>query len=154
MYSHPTQPKIDSKTYKVPRRPYEKARLDAELKLTGQYGLRNKREIWRVNLALAKIRKAARTLLTLEEKDPRRLFQGNALIRRLIRAGVLDKSMNKLDYVLTSATESANRTFTPFWTLVAAETERSAKTTARQQPAPKKGAPATTASPPPPPPAK
>lgn len=89
-----------SKTYKVPRRPYEKARLDQELQLAGRYGLRNKREIWRVGYVLAKIRKAARMLLTLEEKDPKRLFEGNALIRRLMRIGVLDVSKAKLDYVL------------------------------------------------------
>lgn len=42
----------------------------------GEYGLRNKREVWRVKFTLAKIRKAARELLTLDEKDPRRLFEG------------------------------------------------------------------------------
>merc|ERR1711978_677753 len=84
----------------TPRRPFEKARLDQELKLIGEYGLRNKREVWRVKFALAKIRKAARDLLTLEEKDPRRLFEGNALLRRLVRIGVLDETRMKLDYVL------------------------------------------------------
>jgi ribosomal protein S4 len=32
--------------------------------------------------------------------DPKRLFEGNALIRRLIRIGVLDETKAKLDYVL------------------------------------------------------
>lgn len=69
-------PSVYSKTYVTPRRPYEKARLDQELKIIGEYGLRNKREVWRVKYTLAKIRKAARELLTLEEKDPKRLFNG------------------------------------------------------------------------------
>merc|ERR1712105_98505 len=89
-----------SKTYTTPRRPFEKARLDQELKLIGEYGLRNKREVWRVKYSLAKVRTAARILLTLEEKDPKRLFEGNALLRRLVRIGVLDESKMKLDYVL------------------------------------------------------
>merc|ERR1712193_517047 len=93
-------PTKTSKTYSTPRRPFEKERLDQELKLIGELGLRNKREVWRVKLALAKIRKSARVLLTLEEKHPRRLFEGNALLRRLVRIGVLDESKMKLDYVL------------------------------------------------------
>jgi small subunit ribosomal protein S9e len=93
-------PRNYSKTYKVPRRPFEAERLDQELKLIGQYGLRNKREIWRIGYTLSNIRRAARELLTLPPKDPRRLFEGNALIRRLIRIGVLDESKAKLDYVL------------------------------------------------------
>ncbi|KAK4700216.1 small subunit ribosomal protein S9e, partial [Phenoliferia sp. Uapishka_3] len=116
----------------VPRRPFESARLDSELKLAGEYGLRNKREIWRIALILSKIRRAARELLKLDEKDPKRLFEesslahnqtlspvlsflrnlsysscnhfyessGNALIRRLIRIGVLDEARMRLDYVL------------------------------------------------------
>merc|ERR1712025_633340 len=98
-------PKVYSKTYTTPRRPFEKARLDQELKLIGEYGLRNKREVWRVKFSLAKIRKRARDLLTLPEKDGRRLFEGNALLRRLVRVGVLDESRMKLDYVLGLKTE-------------------------------------------------
>lgn len=112
-------PTVCSKTYVTPRRPYEKARLDQELKIIGEYGLRNKREVWRVKYTLAKIRKAARELLTLDEKEPKRLFEGmfvlwfllfvlqsaylhtgNALLRRLVRIGVLDEGRMKLDYVL------------------------------------------------------
>merc|ERR1711988_825816 len=88
-----------------PRRPYEKERLDAELKLVGEYGLKNKRELYRVNLALSKIRKAARTLLTLPEKDPRRIFQGNALLRRMVRYALLHDSKQQLDYVLALTTQ-------------------------------------------------
>jgi small subunit ribosomal protein S9e len=113
---------LDSATFKTPRRPFEKERLDAELKLCGEYGLRNKREVWRVQYALSKVRSAARELLKLDAKDPRRIFEGTcpcgrqgwlicadcaccfcsgaALLRRLTRLGVLDETHQKLDYVL------------------------------------------------------
>merc|ERR1739844_26181 len=93
-------PKNYGKTWATPRRPFEKARLDQELKLIGEYGLRNKREVWRVKYSLALIRSVARELLTLEEKNPRRLFEGNALLRRLVRTGGLSDDRMKLDYVL------------------------------------------------------
>eukprot|EP00904_Undaria_pinnatifida_P011100 jgi/Undpi1/711/HiC_scaffold_10.g04175.m1 len=95
----------DRKTFKTPRRPFEKERLDSELKLCGEYGLRCKREIWRVQFALAKIRKAARQLLTLDQKDPKRLFEGPALLRRMTRFGLLGEDEKELDFVLQLTTE-------------------------------------------------
>ena len=93
--------KNKSKTSKSPGHPYEKERLDQELKLLGQYGLKNKRELWRVHYALTKVRTRARTLLTLDEKDPSRLFEGGALMRRLTRLGVLPDKNATLDSVLS-----------------------------------------------------
>jgi len=92
--------RLFNKTAKSPRNPWEKERLDRELKLVGEYGLRNKREVYRVSFMLSKIRSVARLLLTLPEKDPKRLFEGAALLRRLTRLGLLSESEQKLDYVL------------------------------------------------------
>eukprot|EP00475_Leptophrys_vorax_P041339 TRINITY_DN77914_c0_g1_i1.p1 TRINITY_DN77914_c0_g1~~TRINITY_DN77914_c0_g1_i1.p1 ORF type:complete len:192 (+),score=61.12 TRINITY_DN77914_c0_g1_i1:67-642(+) len=92
--------RVYSKTSKQPRRPFEKERLDAEMKLIGEYGLKNKREVWRVKLILANMRKVARDLLTLEEKNPRRQFEGQALLARLHRLGILTEEELKLDFVL------------------------------------------------------
>ncbi|KAM0868505.1 hypothetical protein ACQ4PT_041269 [Festuca glaucescens] len=74
------------KTFKKPRRPYEKERLDSELKLVGD--------------------KPARELLTLDEKNPRRIFEGEALLRRMNRYGLLAEDQNKLDYVLAVTVEN------------------------------------------------
>lgn len=89
-----------SKVAKHPKRPFEKERLDSELLLIGKYGLKNKREVWRVQYILQRIRRAARDLLTLEPNDPRRIFSGQALLNRMMRIGVLDKKQNQLAYVL------------------------------------------------------
>mmetsp|Transcript_25862 Transcript_25862/g.26076 ORF Transcript_25862/g.26076 Transcript_25862/m.26076 type:complete len:195 (-) Transcript_25862:67-651(-) len=93
------------KTFGSIRRPYEKERLDQELKLCGEYGLRCKREIWRVQLILSKVRKAARTLLTLDVKDPQRLFGAPPLIRRLKRFGLMTDEENTLDDILKLSTQ-------------------------------------------------
>ena len=94
-----------SKTSVKPKRPFEKERLDSELLLIGKYGLKNKREVWRTQYLLTRIRKAARELLTLEPNDPRRLFEGQALIDRMMRIGVLGKDEKELDYVLSLTTQ-------------------------------------------------
>lgn len=49
---------------------------------------------------LTKIRAAARALLTLDEKDERRIFEGEALLRRMTRLGLLNENERALDYVL------------------------------------------------------
>ena len=70
--------------------------------MCGEFGLKSKREIWRVQLVLARLRKRARELLTLEPKDERRVFEGAALLRQMLKFGLLDReNENGLDYVLS-----------------------------------------------------
>lgn len=52
-------------------------------------------------MVLSRFRSRARELLTLEERDPRRLFEGEALMRRMYRYGFLTEEQDKLDYVLS-----------------------------------------------------
>merc|ERR1712129_607398 len=69
--------------------------------IIGEFGLKNKRELWRVQLTLAKIRSSARRLLTMAQDDPRRTFEGGALLRRLTRLGVLSPEQQRLEYCLS-----------------------------------------------------
>ena len=100
-----TRYRNSSQVYTTPRRPYEKERIDAELRLCGQYGLKAKYEIWRAQLTLAKTRASARKLLTLPPNDPKRIFEGQALVRRLQRWGLVAEDDNKLDSVLQLSTQ-------------------------------------------------
>lgn len=50
-------------------------------------------------------RQAARQLLTLDQKDPKRLFEGPALLRRMTRFGLLGEDEKELDFVLQLTTE-------------------------------------------------
>lgn len=54
---------------------------------------------------LSKVRKAARILLTLDPKDPKRLFETPPLIRRLKRYGLMTDEENGLDDILKLTTQ-------------------------------------------------
>ena len=101
----PNNPKNFGKTSHRPRRPFEKERLDSELKTIGTYALKNKRELWRVQLTLAKIRKHACHLLTLQPDNPKRVFEGAAMLRRLTRLGILNQDQQSIEECLSLKTE-------------------------------------------------
>ena len=71
--------------------------LDAELKLLGQYGLRNKREIWRHKTLLSKYRGIGRSLLGMSTGERKK--QEKQLLDRLHRLGILPEE-SALDDVL------------------------------------------------------
>jgi small subunit ribosomal protein S4 len=58
----PHKPK---KTYHRPRRIWTVDQLNAELYILGTYGLRNKRELWKAQSEIARIRNQARALLAI-----------------------------------------------------------------------------------------
>jgi len=95
-------PKKQRKKFDTPRFPWQMDTLDAELKLLGQYGLRNKREIWRHKTLLSKYRGIGRSLLGMSAGERR--IQEKQLLDRLHRLGILPDAA-ALDEVLDLALE-------------------------------------------------
>ncbi|PKL66050.1 MAG: 30S ribosomal protein S4 [Methanomicrobiales archaeon HGW-Methanomicrobiales-3] len=85
-------PGKNHKSYQTPKRPFEKTRIEAETRLVIEYGLRNKRDVWKAQAVLRKYRTAARGLLALGS-NPAHKAQYDAkkeeLISHLQRSGLL-----------------------------------------------------------------
>ena len=90
-------PKKQRKKFDTPRFPWQIDALEAELKLLGQYGLRNKREIWRHKTLLSKYRGIGRSLLGMAAGERRK--QEKQLLDKLHRLGILPDE-SELDDVL------------------------------------------------------
>lgn len=86
-----------------PRHPYNKARLEEEMVYLGQYGLRNKREIWKAQTILRKYRARARTSLALPEES--REKERQILVKKLFRLGIMPKEDGLIDEVLSLTVE-------------------------------------------------
>jgi small subunit ribosomal protein S4 len=95
-------PKKQRKKYETPRFRWRKDILQEELKLLGQYGLRNKHELWRHKTMLSKTRGIARSLIGKTPEE--RAKMENELLARLKKLGVLDETA-VLDNVLDLSIE-------------------------------------------------
>jgi len=83
-------PKKQRKKYETPRFPWRTDVLQAELKLIGQYGLRNKHELWRAKTMLSKFRGIARALLGKSPEEKEKLEK--QLLTKLKKMGILHET--------------------------------------------------------------
>jgi small subunit ribosomal protein S4 len=85
-------PGKNHKSYQTPKRPWEKSRIEGETRLVIEYGLRNKREVWKAQSHLRRYRKAARNLLALGSSSAHKDVydaKKEELISHLQRSGLL-----------------------------------------------------------------
>ena len=87
--------KKQSKKYSKPRRPFDKARIEEENLLKEKYGLKNKKEIWKADAAVGRIRNLAKQLITKSEEEKQafveRLQKKGFQVEKLADALALDK---------------------------------------------------------------
>ena len=90
-------PRKPKKTYSRPRRMWTTDQLSAELYLVGTYGLRNKRELWKAQTEVARLRNQARALLSLSAEA--RSDKETQLLNFLNRLGLINEGAT-LDDIL------------------------------------------------------
>ncbi|MFQ5907721.1 MAG: 30S ribosomal protein S4 [Thermoplasmata archaeon] len=100
-------PKFPRARWSRPSRPFEADRIQAENDLLGQFGLRNKREVWKAESLLRHWRQRARVLQAqVRFGDPQAEKEVEELLQRLARLGILASSGAHLDDVLTLQTRN------------------------------------------------
>jgi small subunit ribosomal protein S4 len=92
-------PKRLKKIYSRPKKIYDKATIISENALIKKYGLKSRREVWKADFAIKKIRSIAKSLITADE------VKKEEFVKRQIEKGLNVKTiadvlaLNKEDYL-------------------------------------------------------
>lgn len=62
------------KQYSKPKRPFDKTRIEEEAQIKKEFGLKNKKEIWRANAQIDSIREKAKRLIGADKDKQQALF--------------------------------------------------------------------------------
>ncbi len=63
------------KNYSRPKRPFDKTRIEEEKVIVKEYGLKNKREIWKAEAKVKLIRERAKKMVSAKEEDRKEFFK-------------------------------------------------------------------------------
>jgi len=100
-------PKTPRRVWKKPKRPLNYDLMMDELKILGTFGLKTKRELWKTQTELSRVRLHARSLLALrrevrERKEP-------VLIQSLSKIGLVDQNSTLDDVLNLQVTDLLSR---------------------------------------------
>ncbi len=100
-------PKRIRKKYNKPSHPWQKLRIDEERELKRKFGLKNKKEIWKAESRLRKIRRQARHLLAQEGSQAD--IESKQLLDRLDRYGIAPSGISLGDVLSLSIQDILKR---------------------------------------------
>ncbi len=87
------------KTYSRPKRPFDKARLEEEAGIMKEFGLKNKREIWKAEAKIKSIREKAKKLISSKPEEQQTLFNKLNKIGMKVNSISSILSLDKQDYL-------------------------------------------------------
>lgn len=87
------------KTYSRPKRPFDKTRIEEEAIIKKDYGLKNKKEIWKADSKIKSIREKAKKLIGADEAEQKALFERLKKIGLDVNSISDVLSLDKKDYL-------------------------------------------------------
>ena len=100
-------PKTSRKIWKKPKRPLNYDLKMDELKTLGTFGLKTKKELWKTQTELSRVRLQARSLLALRQEERKR--QEPILMQSLTKIGLVDEGSTLDDVLNLQVTDLLSR---------------------------------------------
>ena len=100
-------PKTSRRVWQKPKRPLNYDLMMDELKTLGTFGLKTKRELWKTQTELSRVRFQARSILALRQEDRRR--KEPILIQSLSKIGLVDQNSTLDDVLNLQVTDLLSR---------------------------------------------
>lgn len=87
------------KSYEKPKRPFDSYRINEEREIKKEYGLKNKKEIWKAESRINSIREKAKSLISATQEEQQALFNRLKKIGLNVNSLADVLSLNKKDYL-------------------------------------------------------
>ena len=100
-------PKKLRKKYSGPAHPWQRARMEVESKILKAYGLKNKREIWKLNSLLRNFKHQAKKLSASQTAQANK--ESESLVKRLRKYGLLKENSQLGDVLSLTLPEVMDR---------------------------------------------
>ncbi|MCP6719194.1 MAG: 30S ribosomal protein S4 [Patescibacteria group bacterium] len=85
--------------YSRPKRPFDKERIDEEAGIKKEFGLKNKKEIWRAEAKIKSMREKAKKLISADSEEQKALFTRLKKIGFDVNSIADVLSLDKKDYL-------------------------------------------------------
>jgi len=96
-------PRKQRRKYETPTHPWQEDRIEKEKEILRIYGLKNKKEIWKMDSTLRRFKRQVKSLVTKESEQAKK--EEKQLLDKLIKLGLIGKDA-KLEDVLGLETKS------------------------------------------------
>lgn len=87
------------KKYSRPKRPFDKERIEEEAKIKKDFGLKNKKEIWKAEAKIKSMREKAKRLISASKEEQKALFERLKKIGLNVNSIGDVLSLDKKDYL-------------------------------------------------------